>query len=133
MYKESRRTQALLSEAESEILLTLAFLDKGDLTEAEYASARGLLAARGAHASRPDEDIVKGAVKITEAFRSLVRGYRAGTDDNFEETLRLAKEAWGYGARGAELSPGLASISEQVQNISKGMADTARTKLGIEQ
>jgi len=126
MYGQNRRTQALLSEAESEILITLAFLEQNDIVEAEYSSARALLAARGAHAARPDEGVVQGAVKITEAFRSLVRGYRAGTNKNFEETIRLATEAWNLSDLARKKDEDLASISEQVQAISKAMADSAR-------
>lgn len=102
MYKQGRRTQALLSEAENEILITLSFLEQNNIAEAEYASARALLAARGAHAAKPDESIVQGAVKITEAFRAVVRAYRAGVDENFEETVRLAGEAWNLADRARE-------------------------------
>ena len=128
MYGQGRRTQALLSEAENEILIILDLLEKQDVTEAEYASARALLAARGAHASKPDDPIVQGAVKTTEAFRALVRGYRAGLDKNFDETIRLAGDAWNLGARAKELAPDLAQIADQVQQIAKSMADSARVQ-----
>ncbi len=129
MYQQGRRTQALLSEAESEILLVLTFLEKNDIDQAEYASARALLAARGAHAARKEEGIVQGAVKITEAFRALVRAYRAGTSENFEETVRLAGEAWNLSSRAKELDGSLGAIADQVQSISKSMADSARTRM----
>jgi len=67
MYTSGLRTQALLSEAENEILIILSSLEDNDITEAEYASARALLAARGALTSRPNESIVQAAVKITES------------------------------------------------------------------
>lgn len=133
MYQQGRRTQALLSEAESEILLILNFLEQNDIDQAEYASARALLAARGAHGAKPDESIVQGAVKITEAFRALVRGYRAGTSQNYEETVRLAGEAWNLSTRARELDSSLSSIAEQVQNIAKSMADSARAKMNEQQ
>lgn len=129
MYEQGRRTQALLSEAESEILIILSFLEQDDITEAEYASARALLAARGAHASRPEESIVQGAVKITEAFRALVRGYRAGSNQNFEETVRLSGEAWNLSATARERNSELGQIADQVQAIAKNMADSARKNL----
>ncbi len=128
MYEQKRRTQALLSEAESEILIILSFLEQNNISEAEYASARALLAARGAHASRPDESIVQGAVKITEAFRSLVRAYRAGVTKDFDETIRLAGEAWNLSNRARDKNTELASIADQVQAISKNMADSARAQ-----
>lgn len=128
MYKKQRRTQALLSETESEILITLAFLEQKNIEEAEYASARALLAARGAHMSRPNEPVVQGAVKTSEAFRALVRAYRAGSTKDFEETIRLSGEAWNLASRGRELAPELQSLSEQVQTIAKTMADSARAE-----
>lgn len=128
MYSQGRRTQALLSEAENEILIILDLLEKQDITEAEYASARALLAARGAHKSKPEESVVQGAVKTTEAFRALVRGYRTGVNKNFDETIRLAGDAWNLAARAKELAPELSQIADQVQQIAKSMADSARTQ-----
>ncbi|MBM3227424.1 S-layer homology domain-containing protein [Candidatus Peribacteria bacterium] len=127
MYKEGRRTQALLSEAESEIIIILGALDKNDIVTAEHASARGLLAARGAHLIKPDEPIVQGALKTAEAFRALVRAYRAGLNKDYEQVTKLAGDAWNLSTRAKELAPNLAGISDQVQKIAKGMADSART------
>ncbi len=128
MYSQGRRTQALLAEAEYEIRTIPDLLKKQDIIEAEYASARALLAARGAHKSKPDETIVQGAVKATEAFRALVRGYRAELTQNYDETIRLAGDAWNLGARTKELAPELSEIADQVQLIAKRMADDARVK-----
>ena len=127
MYKDGRRTQALLSEAENEIVMILRSLEENDIVNAEYASARGLLAARGAHLSKPDEPIVQGALKISEAFRALVRAYRAGLEKNYQEVTKLSGDAWNLATRAKELAPNLAGISDQVQKIAKGMADSART------
>lgn len=126
MYREGRRTQALLSEAETEIHNILESLDKNDITQAEYASARALIAARGAHASKPNEGIVQGAVKTTEAFRALVRAYRAGVAGDLDTVINLASEAWNLSAKAKELDPTLAPLSDQVQQTAKNMADSAR-------
>lgn len=126
MYKEGRRTQALLSEAENEIIIVLGALEGNDIVNAELASARGLLAARGAHLSKPDEPIVQGALKISEAFRALVRAYRSGLSLDYESVAKLAGDAWNLSARAKELAPNLVGIADQVQKIAKGMADSAR-------
>ncbi|MDD5751542.1 MAG: S-layer homology domain-containing protein [Candidatus Peribacteraceae bacterium] len=126
MYSAGRRTQALLSEAETEIVLVLNLLNPETIEQAEYASARALLAARGANATAPDETIVQGALKITEAFRAIVRSYRAGLNQQLDETIRLAGDAWNLAARGKELSPNLSNLCEQVQDIAKKLADGAR-------
>ncbi len=127
MYQQNRRTQALLSEAETEMQILLAMLDEENITEAKYASARGLLAARGAHASRPDEPIVKGAVKVTEAFRALVNAFEAGTDKRYEDTVKYSGDAWNLATKGREFAPDLKNLTEQIQTISKQMADEARS------
>ena len=125
-YQQQGRTQHLLDQAERNISLTLQAWDQGLIQEAEYASARALLAARGAHTSR-SEPVTKGAVKIAEAFRSLVRGYRAGVDEEYTESERLAGEAWHYSNEATQHSPDLTSLAEQIRTIAKTMADSARS------
>ena len=126
MYKEGRRTQALLDEAETEIHNILSSLDLNDINQAEYASARSLLAARGAHASRPDESIVKAAVKTTESFRALVRAYRSGVSGDLDNVITLAGEAWNLAEQAKKLDMKLATLADQVQATAKNMADSAR-------
>ncbi|MDD5102827.1 MAG: S-layer homology domain-containing protein [Candidatus Peribacteraceae bacterium] len=126
MYRNGKRTQALLSEAESEILIVLGSLQENNPEQAEFASARALLAARGANAGAPNQPLVQGALKITEAFRAIVRAYRAGINQQFDETIRLCGDAWNLATRGKELSPGLANLSDQVQTLAKNLAESAR-------
>lgn len=127
MYRNGKRTQALLSEAESEIIIVLGSLKENVPEQAEYASARALLAARGANAGAPNQPLVQGALKITEAFRAIVRAYRAGINQQFDESIRLSGDAWNLAARGRELSPSLANLCDQVQTLAKTLAESART------
>ncbi|MDO8648346.1 MAG: S-layer homology domain-containing protein [Candidatus Peregrinibacteria bacterium] len=126
MYKDGRRTQALLSESETEIVNVLSALEKNDIAQAEYASARALIAARGANESRPNEPLIQAAVKIVESFRALVRAYRAGVDRDLNETIRLAGEAWNLAARAKELDASMAGLADQVQTIATNMAESTR-------
>lgn len=126
MYKEGRRTQALLSEAENEIILILNMLQTDDIAQADAASARGMLATRGALAKKPDEPVVKGSVKISEAFNLLVRAYQSGKGGNLDEAIALSGDAWTRAAKALEFSPNLNTIVEQVQVLAKNMADSAR-------
>ncbi|MDD5026609.1 MAG: S-layer homology domain-containing protein [Candidatus Peribacteraceae bacterium] len=126
MYQQGRRTQALLSEAENEIIITLNMLEADNVEQADFASARALIAARGAHLKRSSEPVVQGAVKIAEAFRSLVNAYKAGKTGNLDGVISLAGDAWNSAAKALSLSPTLKNISEQVQILSKNMADSAR-------
>lgn len=126
MYRNGKRTQALLSEAESEILIVIGSLKDNNPEQAEFASARALLAARGANAGAPNQPIVQGALKITEAFRAIVRAYRAGLSQQFDESIRLSGDAWNLATRAKELSPNLASLTDQVQLLAKNLAESAR-------
>ncbi len=132
MYKEGRRTQALLSEAESEIVNVLQQLDTKNLEQAHFASIRALLAVRGALTIKPNEAIVRGAVKVSEGFRSLVLAYEAGASGNLDRAIELSGMAWQLAEKAKEFSPSLNDLAVQMQTIAKNMADEAR-RLGAEQ
>jgi hypothetical protein len=127
MYVDGRRTQALLSEAESEIVNILKQLEEQEIDQAGYAAARSLIAARGALTSKPDEAIVKGAVKTAEGFQTLVLAYRAGAAKNYAEVIKLTGDAWHLAQKAQEFSPALSTVAQQMQTIAKNMADEART------
>jgi hypothetical protein len=128
-YKAGNRTQDLLDEAQIEMANVLDALGKSDATEAEYASARALLAARGAHESKPDEPIVRAAVKTAEAFRALVRAYRAGINQDFKTVVKLAGDAWFLADQAKKLSPATTEIATQLQTYAKNFADSARAQM----
>lgn len=127
MYRAGRRTQALLSQTESDIVNLLKMLDAKDLNQAKYASARAIVTSRGALAVKPNEAVVKGAVKTAEGFGLLVRAYESGIAGKFDEVIALAKDAWGAADKARAFSPNLESITSQMQAIAKKMADDART------
>lgn len=126
MYAEGRRTQALLSQAETDIGNVLQMLETKDVQQAEWASARAVITARGALASKPNEDIVKGAMKITEGFQSLVLAYKAGLSGDLDGAITFSKEAYSLADKAKAFSPGLTTVAVQMQAISKNMADEAR-------
>jgi hypothetical protein len=126
MYRENRRAQALLTLAENEILNVLAMLEQKNVAQAEYAAARSLVAARGALTSRPDEALVKGAVKTAEGFRTIVAAYRAGLEGRLEDVLKLSSDAWHLAEKVRGFSSNLETVAAQMQNIAKSMADEAR-------
>lgn len=126
MYKQGRRTQALLSEAEGEIVNVLQLLDSKEIAQADLASTRALLAARGALAARPDEPIVKGALKTAEGFRSLVSAFIAGSTGQYQQAVTLAGNAWNLAQKAREFSASLDPLATQMQTVAKTMADEAR-------
>lgn len=126
MYQDGRRTQAGLSQTETEIGNVLQALDAKDLLQAEYASARSVITVRGALTTRPTEPLVKGAVKIAEGFQSLVRGYKAGVSGDLDLVIKLAKEAYASAEKAKAFAAGLSTIANQMQTIAKDMANQAR-------
>ncbi len=129
MYKDGRRTQALLSEVEGEIVNVLQLLETKDIMQADLASSRALLAARGALASRPEEPIVKGAMKTAEGFRTLVSAFIAGSTGQYQQAVTLSGEAWNLAQKAREFAPALDPLASQMQTIAKSMADEARKNL----
>lgn len=127
MYKERRRTQALLTIAETELSGNLiANLNVQGLPYAKMARARALLAIRGALASRPDAGIVKGAVKITEGFGALVDAYEAGVSGRSDDVLASAGKAYQLGEQAKQFSPDLQGIATNMQEIAHSMAEEVR-------
>ena len=125
-YREGRRTQALLSAVERELLSTLDVLEDNDIDAAEQTSVRALLAARGAHARLPDDPIVRSALKITEAFRALVSAYRAGLNQEFDKVLEFTGIAWNLGEEARSISSDMETIALKVQESAHAMAESAR-------
>lgn len=127
MYEEGRRTQALLTEAEQEIVNILEELENERIDYAAEASARSLLAARGALTSRPDSDVVKGAVKVSEGFLKLVESYILGAQGQYDAAIARSGDAWHLAESARQFSSNLDTIATQMQDIAKNMADEART------
>ncbi len=131
MYKENRRTQALLSLTETELAgNVIANLNPEGLASAKMAQARALVAARGALASKPDNTLVKGAVKVTEGFGALVNAYEAGVAGNIDQVLVLAGKAYELAAQAKTFSASLTEIADNMQGIAHNMAEEARALKG---
>ncbi|MSR67952.1 hypothetical protein EXS65_03980 [Candidatus Peribacteria bacterium] len=125
-YAVGKRAQALLSQTESEIARVLRLLDDGKIQDAEYASTRALLSARGALTSHPNEAIVQGVLKIAKGFQSLVFSYKAGRDRNAEDVIKYAKEAYAAAEKAEAISRSLEGVARRMQTIAKTMAEEAR-------
>jgi len=128
-YKNGNRTQALLSAASEEISSIASHLEKKRIADAEYASARALIASRGALTIQPDADVVKAAVKTAEGFRNIVLAYKARAAGKHQEVITLTSDAWHLALKAKEFSPALGTVAAQMQTIAKSMADEARSAL----
>lgn len=127
MYKTNRRTQALLSMAETELSGNLlSNLNAQGLPFAKMARARALLAVRGALTSRPDSVVVKGAVKVTEGFGALVDAYEFGVSGHPDDVIASTGKAYHLATQAKEFSPSLNEIATNMQAIAHNMAEEAR-------
>jgi hypothetical protein len=128
-YKDGERAQSILDAASNDIFATQDALDKQDLKNAQYASARALLLARGAHARMPDEKATKIEVKLSEAMRALVRAYEAGVKDDLDNVVKHSNDAWYLADQAAKIAGSNIQSSVDIKTYAKSFADTARTRL----
>ncbi len=126
MYQAGRRTQVLLSQTEKDVIELPRKLNQKDITGAGLMANRSIVAARGALAAKPNEPIVKGALKIAEGFRAVVLAYEANQRGEFDAVIERSKDAWTLAEKARQFSPGLGSVSLQMQATVKAMADAAR-------
>lgn len=130
MYKDNRRTQALLSMTETELSGNLLQnLNNQGLAFAKMARARALLFVRGALTSRPDNLVVKGAVKVTEGFGAIVEAFEAGVSGRPADVLVATAKAYQLANQAKEFSPMLTDIAVNMQTIAHTMAEEARALL----
>ncbi len=128
-YRSGDRTQPLLAEAKKEVDNVINFLSAGKLAEAQYASARGILMSRGANEIRPEEPVVKVAVKISEGCRALVRAYEAAQKEDWKTVVKLSGDAWFLGDEARKITPEAKDLAAQLQQYAKSFADQARSNL----
>ena len=130
MYKASRRAQALLLTAETELSGNfLNNLKAETLAFAKMAGARAMIAVRGALTIRPDV-VVKGAVKVAEGFNALGDAFEAGIGGRPDDAIGFAKKAYQLGEQAKQFSSTLSTIVTSMQQIAAKMADEARAVKG---
>jgi hypothetical protein len=125
LYRNGERISSLLTEARRNIVWVMDALEKSDIREAEYASARAVLAARGAHASQDNVE-TKVAVKTAESVRALVRAYRAGIDGDIDQVIKLSQDAWFLADQARTINPNVSELAAQLQSYAKDFAESAR-------
>ena len=128
LYRSNQRTQDLLSETRKNVETVIVRLSQGDVREAEFASARAILLARGALVTEPDEAVVKVAVKIAEGYRALTRAYRAGVNGDASVVMKLAADATTLAGQARKISPEAKTLADQLEKYSKSFAEQAGKK-----
>lgn len=124
-YRDGKRTQRLLSDAEREMAVVLRAFEQKDSRTALLAASHALLHAKGAKYASP-EPLTESVVLLAEAFYGLAKGNMAGSAGNFMETESLASGAWKKADEAAKLSASLEQIVKQIKFIAHGMAERAR-------
>ncbi len=121
--------QLYLSMAEAEIIKVLQYLDNNDIDNAETASSKAVQYSNQAAKLQPETPIVLAAQKIAFGFDSLVRGYRAGLNLEFEETERFAGEAWNNADEAVAIHSSVQTLSDTIKEIAHSMAEDARLNM----
>lgn len=127
LYHDGKRTQALLSATETDVLNVFRLTEAGELSAARQAAGRAVVFSRGALAARPDDSTVKAAVKTAEGTVALVNAAMSLADRNAASTVDAASTAWHLGQKAQEFSSSLNALSQQLQNFATKMADAARS------
>lgn len=125
-YRDGQRAADALVEARKEVENEINFLSAGNFADAQYASARGLLVARGANEIRPNDTVVKVAVKVAEGARALVRAYDAAQKQQWDTVIKLSQDAWFLGDQAKKISSSATTVANQLQTYAKSFADQAR-------
>lgn len=128
LYRDSQRTQELLSETRKDVERVITFLAKGDVRSAEYASARAILIARGALLTEPEQPVVKVAVKVAEGYRALTRAYRASLNGDLEAVRKLSADAVTLAGQARTISGEAKALADQLEKYARSFAEQARKK-----
>lgn len=126
LFRNGQRVQDALTQTKEEVEAIITALSKGDVREAEYASARAILISRGALLAAPDEPVVKVAVKISEGYRALTRAYRASLSGDTDTVAKLASDAAYLAKQAREIDPGSTGLADTLEQHAKSFAKQAR-------
>lgn len=127
-YREGIRIPVLLQIAQNEVQNVLTHLSLGDTSGARYASARSIVAARGAVAQSADAK-VKGVMKLVESFAAIVETAAAGKEGLLKEAEAAAKTAWELAGNARAFSEDLDLASSLAQEIATNLAQEARAMM----
>lgn len=126
LYRDGRRTQELLTGTRKDVERVITFLSKGDVRNAEYASARAILIARGALLAEQEQSVVKVAVKIAEGYRALTRAYRAGLNGDPDSVRKLAADATTLAGQARAISGEAAALADQLEKYAKSFVQQVK-------
>lgn len=120
--------QLALSRAEAQLMQAIFDLQAGALTDAENDIKSAKELANEALKQAPDEPVVKAAVKIIEAFESLVIAFQQAANGQDSEALASSGDAYNTAEAARQISNSIDNLSVQVKSAAKSLADSIRAK-----
>ncbi len=120
--------QLLLSRSESLMMQAIFNLQEGNLEEASANIKSAKELANEALTQAPEESIVKAAVKIIEAFETLIQAFQHSANSEDDEALAASGQAYNKAEEAKQIDAGIESLSDQVKSAAKSLADSIRAK-----
>ncbi|MDX9970827.1 MAG: S-layer homology domain-containing protein [Candidatus Gracilibacteria bacterium] len=106
--------QKFLSIAESSLVSVLVYLNANDIENALSSSNNAVFYSEQALSLKSEESIVKGAVKVSNAFRELCYAYKAGLNGNVEELKSFVVNAKKLADEGLNFNSGLQDLRDRI-------------------
>lgn len=118
--------QLSLSRAEAQLMQAVFDLQFGNLDDADVSIKNAKDLANQALEQAPDESIVQAAVKVIEAFESLIAAFRQTAEGKDSEALTSAGTAYNTAEEARQINSGIENLAVQVKNAAKSLADSIR-------
>ena len=117
-----------LSRAEAQLIQSIYDLQNNKLESAHTHVASAKTLAQDALSKAPNESIVKAAVKVIEAFESLITAFQQSAANKNEDALKSAGSAYNLAEDAKNINSGISNLSDQVKAASKSLADSIRAR-----
>ncbi len=115
--------QQLLSQAEANLVQVLQDVQKGDVSHAEIMVGDAVNFTSQALTKRPDEKVVKAAVKIAEAFQQLVEAYKLGQEGKGNDAVEKANQCKNTATAAWEEDNAVQPIAHQIKVLAQSIID----------
>ncbi len=120
--------QMLLSRTEAQLLQLMIDLqdDKIEYALQDVANAKNLV--NQTLTKYPNENVVKSAVKVVDAFEALTKAYDAVKKGDLDGALTLCGNAYNLSDEAMGISISVQNLANQSKNAAKALADSIRAK-----
>jgi len=123
MVQEGGEVQTLLSQAEADLVQALQDIQKGDVSHAESMVGKAVDITNQVLLKRPDEKVVKAAVKIAESFQKLVETYKLGQEGKGNDAVLKADECKNTATAAITEDNSVQPIANKIQALAQSVID----------